>query len=187
MSIKSFFVTGAKRPREEDGSAAAAKLRPPLSLCAWNANSLANRVSKDGKALAAFLDSEAPDVIFVSEVRMPAQGPPGCKKDDGKPRRRTELARGTAAQAREADELGSFLRSHGYRAYYSLSDSKYSGAALLVRRDVQQPVSLRFSLDLAAPSEAHHADGRVIVASFEAFELLGTCRHTRACARTASF
>ena len=170
MSIATFFSVGAKRPREE---AVEAK-RAPATLCAWNANSLLGRVSKDSTVLAAFLDNEAPDIIFVSEVRMAAAGPPGCKKDDGKPRRRAEPSKATPALAREAEDLTAFLRKHNYRAYYSLSDSKYSGVALLVRRDVKQPTALRFSLDLAAPDATHHPEGRVIVASFDGLDVLGT-------------
>ena len=171
MSIATFFSVGAKRPREE----AAVAARAPATLCAWNANSLLGRVSKDSTVLAAFLDGEAPDIIFVSEVRMAAAGPPGCKKDDGKPRRRAEPSKATPALAREAEDLTAFLRKHNYRAYYSLSDSKYSGVALLVRRDVKQPTALRFSLDLAAPDATHHPEGRVIVASFDGLDVLGTC------------
>ena len=90
-------------------------------------------------------------MIVVSEVRLPVAGPPGCKKDDGKSRRRGEIARTTPAQSREADEIFSFLRSHNYRAYWSCSDSKYAGAGLLVRRDRMQPSSLRFSLCADGP------------------------------------
>ena len=71
MSIASFFTAGAKRPRDDEQPT----LRQPASLCAWNANSLLNRISKNDKALAAFLDDEAPDLIFVSEVRAPAAAP----------------------------------------------------------------------------------------------------------------
>ena len=186
MSIASFFSagtsTGTKRARDDETPTV---LRQPASLCAWNANSLLNRISKDASALAAFLDGEAPDLVFVSEVRMPAAAPQGAKANDGKPRRRGEPSKATAALAREADQVTAFLRAHNYRAHFSLSDSKYAGGALLVRRDVAPPLSVRYSLDMTLPATTHTSDGRVIVASFEAFEVLGTVRalipspHTR--------
>lgn len=43
-----------------------------------------------------------------------------------------------------------------------------------MRRDVTPPSSLRFSLDLDAPGGSHHPEGRVILASFDAFDVLGT-------------
>ena len=187
MSIASFFKpaggssSGAKRPREEENVAAtAASLTQPLpqprTLCAWNANSLLNRIEKDKSAVAEFLTTDAPDLILVTEVRMPAAGPAGCKKDDGKPRRRSEISKATAAQAREADVIASFLRTHNYRAYYTLSDSKYAGTALLVRRDRAQPdpASLRYTLSDGGPPGQHTVEGRVIRCSFADFELLGT-------------
>ena len=184
MSIAAFFKPTNKRPREEEEGGAAAStsaastsaagpLPSPLKLCCWNANSLLNRIEKDGEKVSSFLNTESPDVLFISEVRMPAAAPPGSKKDDGKPRRREALARGTAAQVREADIITSFVRNHNYRAYWSLSDSKYSGCGLLVRRGREVPSSLRFSLSASEPT-AHHPEGRVILASFSDFDLLGT-------------
>jgi hypothetical protein len=56
MSIASFF--SKKRPRDDNvvtDNAPQLVLRKPRTLCAWNANSLLNRINKDGKDLAAFL------------------------------------------------------------------------------------------------------------------------------------
>ena len=172
MSIASFFK---KRPREDDAAPASAPvaLPQPCTLACFNANSLLNRIEKDGSLLSEFLTVEAPDLLFVSEVRFPATGPPGCKKDDGKPRRRGELSRVTPAQAKEADTITSFLRQHNYRPYWTLSDSKYAGCGLLVRRDRAQPLAVRFSLAADRPTD-HTAEGRVILATFQEFDVLGT-------------
>ena len=138
-----------------------------------------NRISKDGKDLAAFLttnnnnnkdEGSAPDVIFVSEVRMPAAGLPSsssCSKSTTARRRRGELAKNTPTQSREATEITTFLRKYNYRPYWSLADNKYAGTALLVRRDVTPPTSIRYSLDNmdTPPSMIHHVEGRVILAS----------------------
>ena len=56
---------------------------------------------------------------------MPASGLPGCKKDDGRPRQRGELSRASPAASREADTIMAALRTHRYRAYFSLSDSSF--------------------------------------------------------------
>ncbi len=182
MSIASFFKPGGggnKRPREEPSApgadtSAAAPPAPIRTLVAWNANSLLNRIQTDRELVSGFLKQHAPDVLFVSEVRMPAAGPAGCKKGDGKPRRRGAFSTDTPAARREADAVSDFLRAHGYRAYWSLSDSKYAGAGLLVRRACEQPTALRYTLEPDAPAGTHHPDGRVIVATFSEFELLGT-------------
>ena len=56
--------------------------------------------------------TEAPDLIFVSEVRFPAAGPPGCKANDGKPRRRSELSKGSSAlRARPISSRPSFAQT----------------------------------------------------------------------------
>ena len=48
-----------------------ASLPQPRTLCAWNANSLLNRIEKDGSLLSAFLKEEAPDVLFISIPLVP--------------------------------------------------------------------------------------------------------------------
>lgn len=175
MSIADFF---GKRPRSEDETANAnASTAPdaePTVLCCWNANSLLNRLKSDAALVKAFLEERRPDILFVSEVRMAAAAPPGAKRGDGKPRRRGEPSRTTPEQSKEADLVFSFLRAQGYKAWWSLSDSKYSGAALLVRRGCTPPDKIHFSLDTAAPASAHHPEGRVIGCSFPSFDLLGT-------------
>lgn len=174
MSIASFF---GKRPRDESSGGPPSASEPqeePRVLCAWNANSLLQRIQKDDKLVRAFLAERKPDIIFVSEVRMAAAAPPGAKRGDAMPRRRGELSKGTKDQVREAESVVSFLRSVGYRSVYSLSDSKYAGGALLIRRGCVQPTNLHFSLDPAAPSTSHHPEGRVIGCSFPSFDLLGT-------------
>lgn len=178
MSIASFF--SKKRPRDNvtDNAPPLVVLRKPRTLCAWNANSLLNRITKDGKELASFLtnneEGEAPDVIFVSEVRMPAAGLPSSSSRAASTRRRGELAKNTPTQSREATEITTFFRKYNYRPYWSLADNKYAGTALLVRRDVTPPISIRYSLNMDAPPSTHHVEGRVILATFEDFDLLGT-------------
>ena len=133
MSLHTFFgpTASRKRPLDESSSssAEAAPLPDPRTFVAWNADSLLTRVKKNAPELGAFFATTKPDVVFVSEVRMPARGPPGAKPKDGKPRERGALSRADKKASEEAEAIGSLLARHQYRAYYSLADQKYAGSA----------------------------------------------------------
>ncbi|KAH0467564.1 hypothetical protein IEQ34_002597 [Dendrobium chrysotoxum] len=58
-----------------------------------------------------------------------------------------------------------------YRVWWSLSDSKYAGTALLIKNHCK-PKKVSFSLD--GKASKHEPDGRVILAEFESFYLLNT-------------
>ncbi|XP_078447100.1 DNAse I-like superfamily protein isoform X2 [Wolffia australiana] len=58
-----------------------------------------------------------------------------------------------------------------YRVWWSLSESKYGGTALMLKRQYQ-PKRVTFSLD--PTTSKHEPDGRVILAEFESFYLLNT-------------
>jgi exonuclease III len=176
-----FSIFNKPQPPREDGPPA-----PVRTLVAWNANSLHTRIERNRAEVSNFLKSHTPDVVFISEVRFPAAGGP-FKKDDGKPRTRGALSSATAQLATEAAAIKTFVETHGYRSYWSLSDSKYAGTGLLVRRACEQPTSVRYSLDDGAAAGTHHPEGRVILASFSSFECLGTCTPPRvhSCARPA--
>ena len=108
MSIAQFFSrpggancdTKRQKTTEED-----VPPEEPKTIVVWNANSLLSRVDSNRSELRAFVEKVSPDVLFVSEVRMPAAGPPGSKVGDGKPRTHGTLSKATAALAEEA-ELG---------------------------------------------------------------------------------
>ena len=178
MSIASFFKraesSGSKRPREEDDAAPAAPKPHVRTLAAWNANSLIQRIQCNRPDLDRFLREHSPDVVFISEVRSPALGPAGCKKGDGQRRQQDKLSRASHSLASEADAIARFVREHGYRAYWSLAEYKYAGTGLLVKAACEQPRELRHSLDPNAAAATHQTEGRVILASFERFDLLGT-------------
>ena len=105
MSIAQFFSrpggancdTKRQKTTEED-----VPPEEPKTIVVWNANSLLSRVDSNRNELRAFMEKESPDVLFVSEVRMPAAGPPGSKVGDGKPRTHGTLSKATATLADEA-------------------------------------------------------------------------------------
>ena len=109
MSIAQFFSRpgGATSDTKRQKTTEEEDVPPeePRTIVVWNANSLLSRVDSNRNELRAFIEKNSPDVLFVSEVRMPAAGPPGSKVGDGKPRTHGTLSKATAALAEEV-ELG---------------------------------------------------------------------------------
>ncbi len=68
--------------------------------------------------------------------------------------------------------LGCLAELRGYRAVWSLADTKYSGSLVLLRESLGDPVVRTQLPELG--SELHHPDGRIVLASFATFDLLAT-------------
>ncbi|KAF3436798.1 hypothetical protein FNV43_RR19551 [Rhamnella rubrinervis] len=140
----------------------------PLKFLTWNANSFLLRVKNNWPEFTNFVASFNPDVIALQEVRMPAAGSKGAPKNQG------ELKDDTSSSREEKQIMMRALSSppfRNYRVWWSLSDSKYSGTALLVKKCFQ-PKSVLFNLDQKASK--HETDGRVILADFETLRVLNT-------------
>ncbi|KAM7275684.1 hypothetical protein ACFE04_017550 [Oxalis oulophora] len=140
----------------------------PLKFVTWNANSLLLRAKSNWPQFTKFVNSCDPDVISIQEVRMPAAGSKGGPKNPG------ELKDDTNTFREEKRIMMTALATPpfgNYRVWWSLSDSKYAGTALLVKK-CMQPIKVSFSLDKTASK--HEPDGRVILAEFETFRLLNT-------------
>jgi hypothetical protein len=86
----------------------------------------------------SFMKSKNPDVLFISEVRMPARGPDNCKRDDGQPRVRGEFLSHDKKDREDSDQIKAWARESGYRMFVSLSDWRYAGVALLVKSTCEQ-------------------------------------------------
>ncbi|CDJ48254.1 DNA-(apurinic or apyrimidinic site) lyase, putative [Eimeria brunetti] len=124
----------------------------PLSFLTWNVNGLLPRVkASQWTQFADYIKDVRPDVICLQEIRLPALGPPGCRKNDGQQRERgavrVELpaaaaaaaeeaaaaATATAAEKREIQTIAASLREaikalpEDYHILMSLADWKYSG------------------------------------------------------------
>ena len=133
-----------KRPRDDGPDepskvpAAVAECSRVRSICCWNANSLLNRLKHNKSDVLAFLKSKNPDVLFISEVRMPARGPDNCKRDDGQPRVRGEFMSHDKKDREDSDQIKAWARESGYRMFVSLSDWRYAGVALLVKSTCEQ-------------------------------------------------
>ncbi|KAA8540728.1 hypothetical protein F0562_024353 [Nyssa sinensis] len=144
------------------------KKKEPLKFLTWNANSFLIRVKNDWPEFTKFVASLDPDVIAIQEVRMPAAGSKGAPKNPG------ELKDDTSSSREEKQILMRAISSppfKNYNVWWSLSDSKYAGTALFIKKCLQ-PKKVSFSLDRTATK--HEPDGRVILAEFESLRLLNT-------------
>ncbi|XP_048443513.1 DNA-(apurinic or apyrimidinic site) endonuclease [Pyrus x bretschneideri] len=149
-------------------SAEDAAKKQPLKFITWNANSFLLRVKNNWPEFTKFVSSIDPDVIAIQEVRMPAAGSKGGPKNPG------ELKDDTSSSREEKQIITRALSSPpfgDYRVWWSLSDSKYAGTALFVKKCLQ-PQKVFFNLDRKVSK--HEPDGRVILAEFETFNLLNT-------------
>ncbi|XP_062203518.1 DNA-(apurinic or apyrimidinic site) endonuclease [Phragmites australis] len=140
----------------------------PRNFLTWNANSLLLRMKSGWPAFSQFVARLDPDVICVQEVRMPAAGSKGAPKNP------SELKDDTSSSRDEKQVVLRALSSSPFKDYHvwwSLSDSKYAGTAMFIKKKFE-PKKVSFNLDVT--SSKHESDGRVIIAEFESFLLLNT-------------
>ncbi|EPS63669.1 hypothetical protein M569_11112 [Genlisea aurea] len=138
----------------------------PSKFLTWNANSLLLRIKNNWAEFSRLIESVDPDVIAIQEVRIPAAGGKGCPKNQG------DLKDDTSASREEKQIVLRALSAppfKDYNVWWSLSDSKYAGTGLFIKKCFQ-PKKVHFSLD----GSRHEPDGRVIIAEFESFNLLNT-------------
>ncbi|TVU51700.1 hypothetical protein EJB05_03141 [Eragrostis curvula] len=143
-----------------DGGGEGKLSEEPRKFLTWNANSLLLRMKSDWPSFTQFVSRLDPDVICVQEVRMPAAGSKGAPKNP------SELKDDTAHHG-----MKSSPPFKDYRVWWSLSDSKYAGTAMFIKKKFE-PKKVSFNLDRT--SSKHESDGRVIIAEFESFLLLNT-------------
>ncbi|XP_076901961.1 DNA-(apurinic or apyrimidinic site) endonuclease-like isoform X1 [Bidens hawaiensis] len=142
--------------------------KEPTKLLTWNANSFLLRVKSNWPEFTSFIDNIDPDVICIQEVRMPAAGAKGAPKN---PR---ELKDDNNSSREEKLIITRALAGPTFRKYdvwWSLSDSKYAGTALFVKKCFP-PKKVSFNLDSSVSK--HEPDGRVIIAEFESFRIMNT-------------
>ncbi|KAJ1280721.1 hypothetical protein BS78_04G254300 [Paspalum vaginatum] len=140
----------------------------PRKFLTWNANSLLLRMKSDWPAFSQFIARLDPDVICVQEVRMPAAGSKGAPKN---PR---ELKDDTSSSRDEKQVVLRALSSppfKDYRVWWSLSDSKYAGTAMFIKKKFEPK---KVSFNLYRTSSKHETDGRVVIVEFESFLILNT-------------
>ncbi|CAJ1411481.1 unnamed protein product [Effrenium voratum] len=161
-----------------------AVLLDPAKVISWNVNGLAVQLRNNWSLIKDFLEREQPDVLCLQEVRLPAQGPKGCKRNDGQKRRRSEVRCDTAQEKAEWELVQKTLVSAcaaDYKFHWSLADWKYSGTLLLIRRhldtdepDFTCPPLAKYPNHKDPADPRWHPEGRVIRVRFASFDLLAT-------------
>ncbi|KAL6545492.1 DNA-(apurinic or apyrimidinic site) endonuclease [Orobanche gracilis] len=172
LSSSSSLEKTTKHGEENRGTA----INEPSKFLTWNANSFLLRIKNNWSEFSTFIENFDPDVIALQEVRMPAAGAEGAPKNrreikDDTCRSREEKQIHTKKRNRIVTRALSNPPFKNYNVWWSLSDSKYAGTALFIRKCFQ-PIKVSFSLDQAGSK--HETDGRAIVAEFESFRLLNT-------------
>ena len=123
----------------------------PTSFVSWNMNSLRARMSQPGLMddFQARILSLSPDIIALQEVKL------SDKFDHIQPMETKEI---------DAQAWSAFYNplQKDYVAYLSLSDKRYAGQAVLVKRSLSEPV-VTFNF---AGQEGHAPDGRYIKLEF---------------------
>ncbi|KAD4889053.1 hypothetical protein R6Q59_034057 [Mikania micrantha] len=142
--------------------------KQPTKFLTWNANSFLLRVKNNWPEFTKFIDAIDPDVIAIQEVRMPAAGAKGAPKNPSELKDDNNSSREEKLIITRALSVPTFRK---YNVWWSLSDSKYAGTALFVKKCFP-PKKVSFNLDSSVSK--HEADGRVIIAEFESFRIMNT-------------
>lgn len=160
----------------------------PRKIIAWNVENLVSRARQNRDEVEAFFRTCEADVIFLSEVKLAAVPcTSNAKRGDGSKRRRWEPKRGCDKRTDEEMRLVDILFKNVSDMYrdpmFSLSDWRYAGSCILLKRN--SPIPRRVWFDLVIPAtegteamvvdhKVHEGDGRVICCDFETFWLLHT-------------
>ena len=124
-----------------------------------NSNSLANRIT-DKKSHAHFVDfmrKQTPDVVAIQEVRLPAKAfSSNPKKNDGSRRDRTKIDDRDSKVATEKRILHNCDAFSGYRMYFSLSDWRYAGTMVAVRKGSEEPSWIEYTFGEAEKQSIIH-------------------------------
>mgnify|MGYP003972877373 CR=1 FL=1 len=151
--------------------------RQPVSFASWNVNSLGTVLEKSDTrgAFITWLKKEAPDVMTLQEVKHAAAS--DIRRFALSETKDREHAKAQAFKAFKSD-IGTLLDGgkNGWDIWLTLAKGKgEAGQALLVKRDVEEPIR-HYCFDHKAPGreKAHEDGGRVIIASFKEVTVIST-------------
>ena len=151
----------------------------PNTIISFNANGFASRIFQNMDSIQNLLKIEDPDIICIQECKLAAHcDSTNAKRGDGKPRRRHALSTSSKKSREEFYKIKSALQEgllKNYEIYWSLSDWKYAGTAMLIKRDISI-LSKRYTIpsEKNIHSNKHHKDGRVMIFEFDKFILMNT-------------
>lgn len=150
--MEKFFATkkrAADEPSTVDGSIPKMiKKNDSFKIVTMNSNSLANRISdkKHHAEFRAFMEEHTPDVVAVQEVRLPAKSfSSKPKKNDGSKRDRTKIDDKDSKAATDKHLLQNCAALRDYHMYYSLSDWRYAGTMVALRKGSVEPSWIEYT------------------------------------------
>ncbi|GAQ85959.1 putative endonuclease/exonuclease/phosphatase family domain containing protein [Klebsormidium nitens] len=158
--------------------------KSPTSFMSWNTNSFIIRMKANKQEVVRFVEQHDPDVIAIQEVRLPAAGEKKGPKNRGDMSDVTNSARDEKQFMTRALAAAPFSN---YRVFWSLADGKYSGTALLVKKEMEivgvaycfDDILTRMVAGEGEPASGrkgpkHEEEGRLIMVEFPEFRLLNT-------------
>ena len=160
------FLTVKKRTLENslDGLPLNAKITKKdenFTIVSVNSNSLANRISdkKNHADFKSFVERHLPDIIAIQEVRLPAKTTSSNpKKNDGSRRDRTKIDDRDSKASTDKHLLKNCEAFQDYQMYYSLSDWRYAGTAIALRKSCVEPFWIAYTFKAAEEKSINHME-----------------------------
>ena len=159
------FVTVKKRVAEESAGDLPVRRKPnqrngSFKIVTMNSNSLANRISNksDHDDVMKFIDTHSPDIIAVQEVRLPAKTfSSNPKKGDDSRRDRSRIDDRDTKTATDKRLLQSCEAFKDYVQHFSLSDWRYAGTMLALKKGNDLPIWVAFTFVTAENESIKHS------------------------------
>ena len=132
-----------------------------FGIVTMNSNSLANRISdkKNHADFKAFIECHLPDIVAIQEVRLPAKTTSSNpKKNDGSRRDRTKIDDRDSKASTDKHLLKNCEAFKDYQTYYSLSDWRYAGTAIALRKNSTEPLWIEYTFKAAEEKSIKHQE-----------------------------
>jgi exonuclease III len=166
--MEKFFASkkrAVEEPASVDGSIPKMiKKNESFKIVTMNSNSLANRISdkKHHAEFKTFMEEHAPDVVAVQEVRLPAKSfSSKPKKNDGSKRDRTKIDDKDSKAATDKHLLQNCAAFRDYQMYYSLSDWRYAGTMVALRKGSVEPSWIEYTFLGAEEKSIKHQSSKI--------------------------
>lgn len=164
------FLTVKKRTLENPSesipaNAKTTKRDDKFRIVTMNSNSLANRISdkKNHADFKDFIECHLPDIVAIQEVRLPAKTTSSNpKKNDGSRRDRTKIDDRDSKASTDKHLLKNCEAFKDYRMYYSLSDWRYAGTAIALRKSSTEPLWIEYTFKAAEEKSIKHQDSQML-------------------------
>jgi exonuclease III len=163
------FLTAKKRNIENPSeslltNAKITKRDDNFRIVTMNSNSLANRISdkKNHADFTAFIEFHLPDIVAIQEVRLPAKTTSSNpKKNDGSRRDRTKIDDRDSKASTDKHLLKNCEAFKDYQMYYSLSDWRYAGTAIALRKNSSEPMWIEYTFKAAEEKSIKHQESQM--------------------------